>query len=480
VMTQPAPRHAPAHPMIGQRMRTALQPAPAIEPKLDMLGWMIVICILTYVWRIQDLYPIIASIRLPILASLGAIGLYLMDGDRRRTLHTITKHPICRAACIIMALAILSVPTSVHDGLSFRFIRDDLSKNFILMTIVAASIRSFADVRRYALAMMIGGLIFAGFVYLYVPVGISGRLGNLAYYDANDLGMLLACSIPLAVFFVVAERRLLIRAMAVLGLLLYILVIVKSGSRGAFLGLLAVAIYLLLFFRAVRASVRIAAVVAGFAGLMLVASAQYWSMMATLLHPKDDYNWSGGEESGRMETWKRGIGYMLRNPLLGVGAAAFPVAEGQGSVAKQEMGIGFKWSAAHNSFVQIGAELGVLGLIAFIAGLVYAFRTAFTATTKPPPGRRTSNEAILGQALAGAVVGYVVAGFFLSQAYAAYLYSLFGLIIGFAKIVACANMQTGNQASTRQTTDVASQWQLRASGGHLRAMRRREGWGARS
>jgi O-antigen ligase len=479
-MSQPAPRHAPAHPMIGQRMRTATQHARVVEPKLDLLGWMTIISILTYVWRIQDLYPIVASFRLPILASLGAICLYLLDGDRRRTLRTITKHPIFRAACIIMALAILSVPTSVHDGLSFRFIRDDLSKNFLLMVIVAASIRSFADVRRYALALMIGGLIFAGFVYLYIPVGMSGRLGNLAYYDANDLGMLLVCSLPLAVFFFVAERRLLIRALAVLSLLLYILVIVKSGSRGAFLGLLAVAIYLLFFFRGVRASVRTATVVAGFAGLMLVASDQYWSMMATLLHPKDDYNWSGGSEAGRMETWKRGIGYMLRNPFLGVGASAFPVAEGMGSVAKQEMGQGFKWSAAHNSFVQIGAELGVFGLIALIAALVYAFRTAFTASAKPPPGRRTSNEAMLGQAMAGAVVGYAVAGFFLSQAYAAYLYLLFGLIIGLAKSVAYANAQTGDQPSMRQTTEAASNWQLLGSGARVRATRRRQAWGARS
>src|SRR5258708_33328068 len=88
---------------------------------------------------------------------------------------------------------------------------------------------------------------------------------------------------------------------------------------------------------------------------------------------KDDYNHTS--ETGRMQIWSRGIGYMLANPLLGVGPNNFPAAEGTLSplAERQQYGIGVRWNAAHNSFVQIGAELGLPGLTLFVAVIASAF-----------------------------------------------------------------------------------------------------------
>src|SRR2546426_7538451 len=35
------------------------------------------------------------------------------------------------------------------------------------------------------------------------------------------------------------------------------------------------------------------------------------------------------EESGRIEVWRRGVGYMLQSPILGVGPDNFQTAEGR-------------------------------------------------------------------------------------------------------------------------------------------------------
>ncbi|HEX7090789.1 MAG TPA: O-antigen ligase family protein [Longimicrobiales bacterium] len=400
-----------------------------------MLLLAVAVSILTYVWRVQDLYPILATVKLPILASLAMYGLYVMDGDPRRKLNTI-RHPVTACVIAIVALAVASVPTSLYQGLSFGFIKDDLSKNFLLMIILAASIRTLEDVRRYAAFIVIGGAIYAQFVYLNLSIGPSGRLGNIVYYDANDLGMLLVCSLPLAVFFVLRGRTLLGRAAAALCIGLFVLVIIKTGSRGAFLGLLGVGGYLLLAFRSVPVKVRMAAVGACLALLLLAGNDTYWSMMRTLLHPTQDYNWSGNSEAGRMEVWKRGIGYMLSRPVTGVGVRAFPVAEGTISplAERQEYGIGLKWSAAHNSFVEIGAELGIGGLVALVLLLVHAYRTARSIDPAPGRGTTQSDEVVLGHALAGTIIGYVICGFFLSQAYAAYMFVVHGVIVGLAKV----------------------------------------------
>jgi O-antigen ligase len=175
-------------------------------------------------------------------------------------------------------------------------------------------------------------------------------------------------------------------------------------------------------------------------GLLLVtAGTTYWTSMNTILHPTSDYNWVGNAEGGRMDVWRRGIGYMVHHPVTGVGLGAFPVAEGTLSplASQQAWGVGVKWSAAHNSFVQAGAELGVFGLVAFVGLLASAFLLARrTAALGLAAGDGT--VAALGDALSASFVGYAVAGFFLSQAYAAYLFAMVGILLGLGRAVAVA------------------------------------------
>jgi O-antigen ligase len=408
--------------------------------------------ILTYVWRVQDLYPILNSIKFPILTSLLALGLYIANQDRRRALRTIQKHPVTKVVLFILALAVLSVPTSIHQGMSFHFITDDYGKNVLLMLILAASVRSFADVERYGLCLVLGGIAYAYFVYTKVEIGASGRLdGGLIYYDANDLGMLLVCSLPIALYFLMRGKKALVRLAALVALGLFVLVIIQTGSRGAFLGLISLGLYLLLQFNSVASHKRILVVGLGTVALMTLGGDRYWAMMKTLLHPESDYNWSGGAESGRMEVWKRGMGYMFTHPILGVGVDAFPIAEGTLSplAARQELGIGLKWSAAHNSFVQIGAELGIMGLLAFCLLLARCYRTLRKAGNPPgPPGRRPTDEQVFAHALGGSVVSYAVSGFFLSQAYGAIVYTLFGIIVGLSKVTSADRPPVGEPAGS--------------------------------
>lgn len=390
--------------------------------------------LLAYIWRLQDLYSIFAAIRFPLLMAAVSVVVFLMDGDRRRALTTI-RHPIIWLATLILVIMVLSVPGSLYPGQSFSFITNDYIKTFLMMVLIAAGIRTFRDVERLVMVMVLGAMLYAWFILTRFTIGEGGRLSNLVYYDANDLAMVILSTIPLALYFISRRTGGAMKWVSMLGILLFIMAIVKSGSRGGFIGLVAVGIYLLIGFTAVPKKTRILAV-SGATLLMLVfGSARYWEMMGTLLNPQEDYNWANDEGRGRTEIWKRGIGYMLANPLLGVGARAFPIAEGTLSYRAegQQYGRGLKWSTAHNSFVEIGAELGVFALIAFVLLLYRAFRTARgtrRTTGLAPP----SDAEAMGHALAGSVVGYAVAGFFLSQAFSAYLYAVLGIVVGLAKV----------------------------------------------
>ena len=100
--------------------------------------------------------------------------------------------------------------------------------------------------------------------------------------------------------------------------------------------------------------------------LSVAAPPGYWDQIRSLQDPTEDYNWDA--ESGRRKLAKRGFGYMLRYPLTGVGIANFNKAEWQISSMAQELGRrqGIRGAAAHNTWVQIGAELGVTGLVLWL------------------------------------------------------------------------------------------------------------------
>ncbi|HKV49939.1 MAG TPA: O-antigen ligase family protein [Gemmatimonadaceae bacterium] len=327
------------------------------------------------------------------------------------------------------------------------FIIKGYMPNIVLMCLVALSVRSERDIEWYAKINVYGALMYATIVNLFFRVGQDGRLGDLVYYDANDFALIMVCSLPFAVYFLRSPDRRKWRSLGMIAIAMFMIGIVKSGSRGGFLALIAVLIYIVLRYRALPRRVRMTATAAGVVLLVGLGSTKYWTMMSSILHPESDYNWSG--ESGRREVWKRGIGYMMHNPVLGVGVRTFPTAEGrlaEEAAAANAQGRGFKWSVAHNSFIETGAELGVPALCVFIAMIGIAMRdmNRLSSSRRYHPPWLGSRISTLSQMVLGSFVGFVIAGFFVSAEYFSYLYFLFGLSLGLLKLVRLrsAAMQT--------------------------------------
>jgi O-antigen ligase len=416
-------------------------PRPKWDPLLICVSGMV----LTYVWRLHYLLPgPFLRLRPVVLVSAGALVLYLIDTDRRRSLAHL-NHPVIKLLLALVLVMALSIPGSLWPGASFGLLRADFAKTVIFFFLLAASIRALIDIERLAGVYVAGGALYA----LKVVLG-SSRHG-LGGYDPNDYSLILVCALPLAVYFVARSRSSFARILATIALLLMTAAVVKSGSRSGFIGLLAIGIYLLIAYRALSLKLRVGAVVVSLAGLLFVASDSYWERMSTLLNPQEDYNWSGQSYGGRMEIWKRGIGYMLQRPFLGVGLGSFRRAEGGLSVMAERWrpeGRGFKWSEPHNSFVEVGAELGFTGLIVFLLLIYEGFRALVRVARPPPPGRRRSGRAAvaMAQALIAALIGYIVVGFFLSHAYTTVLYSILGIVVGMTKVT------SGTGAAPRRTS----------------------------
>jgi O-antigen ligase len=392
----------------------------------DLLTVLLAAVIMQYVWRVQEYLPLLGQLFFTPLVSVGALVLFLAANRPARNTRWVLANGTFRAAGIIVVLAVLSVPTSLHPRGSFTFLKEIFLPTAVLATVLAMSVRDRADVERLVRVFVLGG---AAYVIMAMRQASGDRLSGMGMYDPNDLGLVVVATIPLCAYMARRGAHAADRILAGGSALLLLVGLVRTGSRGGFLALVALAAYGLLGVTAIASRKRLVWAVVGGAVLLGVTGPDYWLRMSTILSPQEDYNWGGNSEAGRVEVWKRGIGYMLRDPLTGVGVVQFARAEGTMApqAGRQAFGIGFKWSTAHNSYVEIGAELGVLGLAAFVTLLFRSLRAArrIARTT------RSRDDRLLAQAFGGVLVAYIVGGAFISQAYSAFLYFVLGLLVAF-------------------------------------------------
>lgn len=335
-------------------------------------------------------------------------------------------------------LACLSVPFALSMGTGGSFMVHAYSKVLLTFFLLLVALRSPRDLYLFVWAYVLGCgfLVYLSIFYfsLWTTAGLP-RLGSMYFYDANDLGVVLNVAIPLCVVLFQNSNKVGKVASGVI-LLGIGASLARSGSRGGFLGLLAVGIGILLLIRNVSVPKRVGIVAIVAAGLFWMAPQNYWHQMETLKEPTQDANWT--DPYGRKAIAERGVGYMLDHPVLGVGVGNFHRAEGLVSEAarqRAEKGMPYRWTAAHNSFVQIGAELGIPGLLLFCS-LVFGSMVGMGRLRKRLPARwrRQAGQRRflydLATYLPVSLVGFAVSGFFVSFAYHDVFYVLVLFVTG--------------------------------------------------
>ena len=205
------------------------------------------------------------------------------------------------------------------------------------------------------------------------------------FNDPNDLGLAMVIPIPFLIDRLL-NRKFLV-ALLCLPLLLYGLYL--TNSRGAMLALMiSIFIYSVLRFQSTK----------GIAlGLALAALIVLYGPSRVSKITTDD-----GSSQGRVESWYEGFQMFKSNPLFGTG---------QGTYTE------YSDRAAHNSYVLVLGEEGVVGSFFFIGLFFYPLRWAKTNLLKKagPPEKET--ERCLLSAATGSLMGLMTAMFFLSRSY---------------------------------------------------------------
>ncbi|HMK43913.1 MAG TPA: O-antigen ligase family protein [Dissulfurispiraceae bacterium] len=369
-----------------------------------------------YVGRVHELFHFLDGLPIAKVATGLALLVIFFDGRRQKGfLAELVSFPQVRNLSWLLVFAVLSLPFSVWRGASVDFLADFL-KNLLFIMLMLYSVRSESDVRKVAWALILSAFMLTIGSFIEPQFVEDGRVYVINGFDPNEFALFLLMVLSLALFVMEGEkgwRKLLLIGIILLGMV----AIFRTGSRGGLIALLGVAAILmsrkgLKYAIAVSPAVMLLAVI-----LLMNVDEARWERFATILSPEQDYNTT--DSTGRIEVWKNGIELFFANPLFGVGMGVFPVAEGI------HHGREGKWSAAHNAGIQVGAELGVGGLIMFLL-LLSSSISAVRRNGNGPPWLRRGVEF-------GLYV-YCIGAFFLSWAYALTLYFFVALSVICARL----------------------------------------------
>lgn len=362
---------------------------------------------------------------------VGALGLAMVQRGSLVT-GNLTSTWIPRVMWGLGMLAAVSVPFALSMGTAGGYFTRAVMKMLVVVGLVLVTVRHPGDLKLYLWTYVLacGFLVFLSVsVFSLQQAGSMYRLSSLYMYDSNGLGLVLSTGLPLCfVLFQNSEKvGKVTTGLIVMGIGVSL---ARSGSRGGLLGLLAVGLMLLIVVRGVSIPKRIGFLSIVAAGLLVASPPGYWQQMETLTEPTEDYNWTN--PYGRKAVTERGLGYMLDNPLTGVGIGNFPRAEGliaEVSQKRRATGRGYRWTAAHNSWVQVGAELGIPGFILFCVLIFGSALGMYRLRKRLPRGWRSAGGTPgllydLALYLPVSFVGFAVTATFLSFAYHAIPYLL--------------------------------------------------------
>ena len=212
-------------------------------------------------------------------------------------------------------------------------------------------------------AYVLGAYVSIGSTIFNYLKGIE--FNNLRYsatgFNANDLGFIVALGIPVAWYLTVSKsngvKAQALRLVNVAYVPAAILAILLTASRGSLIAALPALLFLLGSLNRIKLYQR-ALLFAALTGSLFVllplvpqSSFQRLETMGNSIAEAD--------LGGRVDIWGEGIGVLSEHPIVGIGSGTYSTAVESGK-------------EAHNSFLSVLVEVGMIGFVLFAAILAIA------------------------------------------------------------------------------------------------------------
>lgn len=363
--------------------------------------------------RPQD-YPGMENLGIPVLplALLLALGVWVIERQPKAF-----NSPTFILFVAFIVVAMISVAVNGWVGGALVQLTEFLPM-LIAFVLVAQAAQSPRNVLRIMVTFVLCALVLAvhgieqvelGAGWTGMPTVQDGRIQYVGIFsDPNDLAMVFVMSIPMALLLGARGGLLGLRRLwwwLAVALLLY--GVYLTDSRGAFLAVMA-----MLGVWVWRRRGMVVASLLGVAGLAVLM------MLPTRMQELDA---SEASAYGRIDAWYEGTQMFVSNPIFGVGVGNFTE---------------HNFLTAHNSFVLVLAESGIVGFTIWLALVGYPFLMTLAVIRHRPEladagsANLWHGERAAATTLLISMVGFFACAFFLSRSYIIILYLLLGLITG--------------------------------------------------
>ena len=315
---------------------------------------------------------------------------------------------------LLLALAgVLSIPFALEPGRAYGAFVEYL-KVLVMFVVMVNVVRTNTRLMiLVVLILLISCGLSIGAQYDYITGNfalrgqrIAGAVGGL-FSNPNDLALHLVTFAPISFALMLSTRSFIKKFLFLLATILLVIGTVATFSRGGFLGLAAVTLFLAW---KLASRHRILVFVGGvllIASFLFVTPSDYRSRLATT---------SDDSATARIDDLKRSAFIALRHPVFGVGMDNYILYSNSNH-------------ASHNAYTQVAAEMGLPALAIYLLLLVSTIKNLKKVETRSAPNRKQQALYYLSVGLQASLIGFMVSSFFASVAYFWYLYYLIGYAV---------------------------------------------------
>jgi len=384
--------------------------------------------ILVSIGRLQELVPTLEQFHLGKIALLlAALGFLFNIKNISNKKPIKSKGLLNKTVLIFVGYSLLSITFSIWVSWSIQVFLNTILAQVILFYIVTYTSTSIKTVRYYLSVFVFSAALLC---YFMLTQKVVGRLSVSTTYDPNDLAMVMVVILPLAIINALLSRPIWKIYYVFISIAMMISILL-TGSRGGFIGFILVLLYFI-FVKIDperRSRIHIAAW-KKVLGILIVFFVVFnfipentVKRLYSLESIGKDYNVTAS--TGRIAIWKRGLESMLSRPI-GTGIGNFSTAEGER---------GGRYKASHNFILQVGVELGIVGLFIYFYFIKYSWR-GLKAIQKNILEKEKREQTDLNEkfylyyvyGLKASLIGFFITGMFLSAAYSAILFLLLASI----------------------------------------------------
>jgi putative inorganic carbon (hco3(-)) transporter len=329
------------------------------------------------------LFPPLAPLKPMLLASVLLGGLALLSTrDNISTLRKqFFKHPVFLWLAMFMLVNVISV---YYSGVASML--NELNYWNVYPLFVAVSlllIRDVPSLRRYIWGVIIGSAVVVAYglvaVAFHFPTIHGGRAGAYGMYENhNDYTYIILMIFPFVYLFLRITKSFFGKLLLVSILAASCVGVALSLSRGGILALV-LEIGFIYVFTTTGAKRLAMLIIIGTLG----TGAVIYQFAAREENQAGNYS-AEDAKSSRLELWKAAGNAFAAHPVLGIGSRRF----GEFSQDYGEISYDNRGKVTHNTFIEVAANTGLLGIVSFVLmlrGIYVAVRGAKLAP-KPTDG----------------------------------------------------------------------------------------------